>query len=348
MEYENVQKWLNENFSNDNDSKSLNQHHFQHHHHHHHHYNHTESSVFDNSVNSPSIRLTKPTFKDFKELDELSESTVHAETEPSRSFLLRPGVGFPFGSGLQANKNNRQVSFELKASKSTNNLLYNNFDSPSVYESYGLDNTSIDTANISVANDLSTISSGSCNDKAHQMFSQELAQGITNLINSSENGENEHLKKAKLHHLSSFISRSSSFRSNESPSSNHSNGLSSSFYNSLIDLQSSVTAMNSRPNVEFNLNETADSDRETAADASKKPPQFSSLISQISSALGDHEPRVDVHKNVDFSANNDADSSNQKQIPQDSNVYTNRQKIFNEFLHKRLRKHGLTKVSLYL
>ena len=195
-------------------------------------------------------------------------------------------------------KQNRQVSFELHATKSSNDLLYNNFDnsSQSVLETNGNSNIfslSFSTNSIENNADLANISE----------FESSL--------------EGDHLQTAKFHHLNSFLSRSS--KSNESPPQS----LSANIYQTLQlntsgsgAALSSNTGSNTNLTVGFNLNDSNASE------------------SQYMSAIGSPNLIGDFEMNQ---AHNSVGSH------RGSLEATPRQKIFAEFLHKRLRKHGLTK-----
>lgn len=195
-------------------------------------------------VTSPIIMLTKPTFCN---LDD-----------------------------LQHRNHERQISFLLKGTQSSCNLLYNNFEnySPSLHLN---DLTSENTNDLSNRSNLSSFSALSDNQADHAQSSPELL--LANSLLS-----NDHLKIARLHHYNSFVlSRSTSLKSTETPSGSA-----------------------SPDRVLFHLNE---------------------------------EPIIE---NI-FKQQKEGKESLSTPIQYDTAKCLNRQRIFSEFLRKRLRKFGLTK-----
>jgi len=147
-------------------------------------------------------------------------------------------------------KQNRQVSFELHASRSNTDLMYNNFDnlSQSVIEAGDFNfqaataATDDDDEKLSEKNShlMSNLSLNSVNNSSqvtdnNNEIMNSLLTTASDFQTTFLSNQADHLKPAKLHHLNSFVSRSSR-ASNESPSSE----LSSSFYS---HLQSSLLNM---------------------------------------------------------------------------------------------------------
>jgi hypothetical protein len=264
----------------------------------------------------------------------------------------------------QPNKQNRQVSFEIRASNSTSNLLYNNFDNLSPSTIMGCDAYDVNPSSYGLTAN-STITSGCAerlesNASTETNYSERSSRNASTIIrndsvmltplpdsakltpeafaaclfsNRSTSGdensslENDHLKPAKLLHLHSYLSRSSSFRSNESPS----NGF-ASVYNTLtesishMNLNSTISGggcgENSNNRVNFVLNDQSELEHTTPEDVTAganldKKPQ-------------DTESTTTVEQT-------------EPELTRDSADDSSREKIFSEFLHKRLRKQGLTK-----
>ena len=250
MEYENVHNWLNENFvkTMNNSSKS----------------NHPKNQ---NKPNTPTNSPQLQNLPDNPPLLMKSQSVTGSNTDIQQPLIK---------------KQNRQVSFELHASKTTADMLiysnYNNLDnlSQSVIESSDLHNI------MGANNDDDSIRNSNLLSNLSQSINS-FDNNINNFINEPENNEatnsllttasdfhttflsnnSDHLKPAKLHHLNSFVSRSS--KSNDSPSS-----MSSSFYSSL---QSNINNLASQPNVDkkdtvgFTLNDSNASEYESTTDS---------------------------------------------------------------------------------
>lgn len=132
-------------------------------------------------------------------------------------------------------------------------------------------------------------------------------ESLTEFLNKNNN-ETTHLEPAKIHHVTSYLSQNSLLSNDQDP-------FSAKFYSTLIQNKTNKSDDSATPGsstVGFNLNDTAleiDDKPDLDSDLSNE----SEGVNLISDAL-------------EFS---------------DSSIH--RQKIFKEFLHKRLRKHGLTK-----
>jgi hypothetical protein len=135
----------------------------------------------------------------------------------------------------------------------------------------------------------------------------------------------DHLLPAKLLHLDSFITRISSYRSNFNESPN--NLSTTTIYSTLLDNKlCSSKNINSviRPNqVKFNLDDDNINENIIVS------PVINQQKQKICGTFENHE-QDDQSKNSSLSKN-------------DPIIYSNRQKIFGEFLRKRLTKFGLTK-----
>lgn len=261
MEYENVHNWLNENFL-----KSMN-------------HSLKASHLYAKCQNKPSTptNTPQPNYLDNPPLLMKSQSVTGNNQQP----LIT--------------KQNRQVSFELHASKTTADMLiysnYNNLDnlSQSVIESSDLHNI------MGAKNDDDSVRNSNILSNLSQSINS-FDNNINNFINETENNEAansllttasdfhttflsnhaDHLKPAKLHHLNSFVSRSS--KSNESPSP-----MSSSFYSSL---QSNINNITSQLNIDkketvgFTLNDSNGSESELQYDSTTDSPIYSTKINE--------------------------------------------------------------------
>ena len=134
--------------------------------------------------------------------------------------------------------------------------------------------------------------------------------------------ETEYLNPVKLHHLNSFMSRSSSYRSTESPASS---GLSSSFNISLTDFQYKNPNLNG-DNVEFYLSENVESDVYNTLARNDK--LNVNLDSRDDQGVGPNEnnilPDKQNDENPDSHKNNETSGRNPYV---DTNLYTNRYTI---------------------
>ena len=234
---------------------------------------------------SPSISVTKPSF------------------EQAETFIQQQKTHF---AHLKPSGHRRQISFEHKNTKSTLNLIE---DSPVISNNNLSFNLETEPCKPEIKTPCPT----------PNMNFKEIVHSLFTLKKTEE--ENEHLKAVKLHHLNSFLSRSSSNRSNDSPSS----GLSSSFSLSLADFQANKSAdvgfyLSDNLETELNdLNKLKDDERV----------KTSCEIEDKSDSSGDFSGKIQKKTTAPYT---------------DSNLYTNRQKIFRDFLHKRMRKQGLTKM----
>jgi hypothetical protein len=168
---------------------------------------------------SPRICVSKPSF-----VDDLTEA------EGSSAQLAKNHL-----SHLQPSMHKRQISFELKSTKSSSNIFGSQI-SPSISDP--IDQTALD----------------------HELPQKSLSN-IKDLVNSllqikNNTEENEHLKAVKLHHLNSFLSRSSSYKSNDSPSSS---GLSSCLNMSIGEMHALKTLTPNRE-IEFYLSNDNNND----------------------------------------------------------------------------------------
>ncbi len=240
---------------------------------------------------SPAICVTKPTF------EEASTENVVIQEQKTHFTHLKPS------------RHRRQISFEHKSTKSNLNLLE---ESPAI----STNNLSFNVETLPSKPETKPIPLY----HAQNSNLKEIVNSLFTLKNTDE--ENEHLKAVKLHHLNSFLSRSSSYRSNDSPSS----GLSSSFNLSLADFQ-----VNKSAEVGFYLNDNVDAE----------------VNPDLNILRNDDDDNLEPENNNDLEMPNENENDNQQQEQpapySDSNLYTNRQKIFRDFLHKRMRKQGLTK-----
>ena len=240
---------------------------------------------------SPSICVTKPTFEEPENVIQ-QQKTQFAHLKPSR--------------------HRRQISFGHNSTKSNLNLIE---DSPAISTNNLNFNVELEPIKPEFKIPYPTPNSNI----------KEIVNSLFTLKNTEE--ENEHLKAIKLHHLNSFLSRSSSYRSNDSPSS----GLSSNFSLSLADFQASKSV-----DVGFYLSDNLETE---LSDLNKQKND-----ENIKTALEFDEMNV-TGKNADSSGEFSRKIQNQPTAPYiDSNLYTNRQKIFRDFLHKRMRKQGLAKM----
>jgi hypothetical protein len=223
----------------------------------------------------------------------------------SKIYLESPSIRFENGDNSALYMNDSSCSSSNKLFNSNTNL---NSD-----ESSSISNPSSKTRNLN-----------------SNLLGSEYTSILINSLKESNLLENNHLTPAKLHHLDSFITRTTSFRSslNESPSS-----LSSNFYNTLLDNQLCSLQNNNNENastkVEFNLDDDYINENTILVPPMINHSKYRGISFDIGIESNEQEDPQKLQNNYLHKI--------------DPIVYTNRQKIFGEFLKKRLTKYGLTK-----
>jgi hypothetical protein len=261
-------------------------------------------------VSSPVIDLTKPSFP---------STTNSISSSPANTSTTSNNNNNNNNLRQSANRHQtRQISFELHALK-TPSHGYDN--SESLLVDLKCDSRRGSTNHLSV-------DTASNTKKTGKLPSPNLNR--TDLLNeflNRTNAENNHLESVKLHHVTSFLSQNSLLTSVDS--TDNSSPLSSKFYTSLIqnklnklessslEIQPPTPQATATPSVGFSL--ASDSDIES--DALK------------SMANEEEEEEEEDEKNSPPPIITE---------PVVSESASKREKIFQEFLHKRLRKHGLT------
>lgn len=238
----------------------------------------TKSQSANNTDHSPTTNLTTSSTQ--------TSASNNNTNNASSSFNDDDSNNFTISQAPAISKQCRQVSFELHASKSTaKDLLYNNFEdnlSQSVIEAGDLTYNMSSTGNTgnntdddfsSQRNYLSNLSvdSVSQNDNDNNNNNNSLLATASNFQSTFLSNKSDCLKPAKLHHLNSFVSRTS-LSNGESPGSG---SLSSSIYSSMLNMAREANPVGcENVNVGFSLNDSNISDMESqymSANASPEP-----------------------------------------------------------------------------
>jgi len=265
MEYNNVQTWLNDNFTKSENNNTTN----------------TAEESSNLSSHSNTIQnSTKLNTTSTSQNNNINKSSVSKSL--SKNSTIDDLIAFA-SRNSHVPKQNRQVSFELHASCSITDLLYNNLDSmsQSVIEAgdFNYQQTTEPTDDDEKLSDknshfMSNLSVNSINNTSQMIGNNN--EVISSLLTTASDfqvtflsNQEDHLKQAKLHHLNSFVSRSSR-------TSNESSELSSSFYSnlhsSMLNKPKSEGLLKEVESVGFELNQPDNDDGPSRYESARNSP----------------------------------------------------------------------------